>query len=148
MKKLFLSSLFVVFGIIWISTFTRAKNDINSIIPQITDTQKQCLKNAMETRENTIYSIVSNYQSGILSALSTKKDSSLSARKLTSFEEIKLALKNPNKTYKSTERKLKIESKKLMKLAHKQFKRSADLCKVKDDVISVEWPESSILPSI
>ena len=137
-----------MFWIVWLSGITRAKNDINSINPQITDAQKQCLRTAMETRENTIYSVISNYQSGILNALNTKRESILSARKLSSLEEIKQALKNSNKAYKYTERKLKIESKKLMKLAQKQFKRSANLCKVEDDIISIEWPETSILPSI
>lgn len=150
MKKLLSLSLFAL--AIIAATFTFAENDSNPSVlwslPVLSSRNIECVKAAVEKRENSIIASATTFQTSILSGLNTRKTDLLAARSFNKKSDIKLAVKKARDKYKSVKKLAKETLKKWEKSAFRTYKKDIKACKVSNNVDEIGQETESTISTI
>ncbi|MFZ2151145.1 MAG: cytochrome b5-like heme/steroid binding domain-containing protein [Candidatus Absconditicoccaceae bacterium] len=101
----------------------------------ITSEQILCVKDAVEVRETSIITANTTFQTALLSGFNTRKTALSNARSLTTKEEIKVAVKNARRNFKSSKRLSEVTLKRSEKAAGETFKKAIKTCNM-DSIIN------------
>jgi len=104
----------------------------------ITSEQILCVKDAVEVRETSMITANIKFQTAILSGLNTRKTALWNARSLTTKEEIKIAVKNARRNFKSSKRLSEVTLKRSEKATLEIFKKSIKACNMEGVINSME----------
>lgn len=122
----------LVLGALAIATEIKA-NDLRPILQkseqQLSSTTIQCIKKALITRDRSVISAVTSYQSASLTALSTRQTALLSAWDKPTKSEVKPLITTTWKTYKKTMKLAKDTLATAKKTAWTTYKADIKSCK-------------------
>ncbi len=130
MKKnlLILPIIWLVLGAVAIATEIKT-SDFFPLGQQLSGSTMTCIKTAVEAKETALLTAATVYQNGYILALTTKKNAVLAAWEKSSKKEIKWALGQAAKTYKTTLNILKKSFKNAEKTAKIVYKTDTKACK-------------------
>lgn len=130
MRKFFtaLPMIGLILGAVAIATEINTTNPVPHV-SQMSGVVVSCIKTAVGKRETAVITATTTYQNGTLAALITRKNALLAAWSKSTKEEIKTAISDTRKAYKTTMTNLKTVLTTARKWAWDTYKTDVQTCK-------------------